>query len=62
MAFAYTLELEDGTSADPPTFQTAVPNWRPGDVIPLGHRSLRVVEVRDDDADQAPTLVVEDVP
>jgi hypothetical protein len=28
-------------------------------VIPLPHRSLRVVEVRDDDADQAPTLVVE---
>jgi hypothetical protein len=30
-------------------------------VIPLPHRSLRVVEVRDDDADQAPTLVVEEV-
>lgn len=28
--------------------------WRPGDVIPLGERSLRVVGVRDDDADQAP--------
>jgi hypothetical protein len=58
MAFAYRLEHEDGTSADPPTFQTAVPNWRAGDVIPLGGRSLRVVDVRDDDADQAPTLVV----
>jgi hypothetical protein len=31
-------------------------------VIAFQHRSLRVVEVRDDDADQAPTLVVEDVP
>jgi hypothetical protein len=31
-------------------------------VIPLPHRSLRVVEVRDDDADQAPMLVVEEVP
>jgi hypothetical protein len=61
MAFAYRLEHEDGTSADPATFRTAVPNWRSGDVIPLGGRSLRVVEVRDDDADQAPTLVVEDV-
>jgi hypothetical protein len=30
-----------------------------GVVIPLGGRSLRVVEVRDDDADQAPRLVVE---
>jgi hypothetical protein len=53
------LEHEDGTPPDPPTFRPAVPNWRAGDVIPLGGRSLRVVEVRDDDADQAPTLVVE---
>ena len=55
MAYGYTfrLEHEDGRPADPPTFRTAVPNWRAGDVIPLGGRSLRVVEVRDDDADQA---------
>jgi hypothetical protein len=62
MAFAYRLEHQDGTPADPPTFRTAVPNWQAGDVIPLGGWSLRVVEVRDDDADQAPTLVVEDLP
>jgi hypothetical protein len=31
-------------------------------VIPLPHRSLRVVEVRDDDGDQAPVLIVEEVP
>jgi hypothetical protein len=62
MGFAYRLQHEDGTPADPPTFQTAVPNWQAGDEIPLGPRSLRVVEVRDDYADQAPTLVVEDVP
>lgn len=61
MAFAYRLEHRDGTPADPPTFRTAVSNWKAGDVIPLPHRSLRVVEVRDDDADQAPALVVEDV-
>ena len=36
-------------------------NWRPGDEIPLGPRSLRVVRIRDDDADQPPVLVVEDV-
>jgi hypothetical protein len=40
--------------------KVAVPNWRPGDTIPLGHRTLRVLDVRDDDADQAPVLVVED--
>jgi hypothetical protein len=56
------LEGKDGAPADPPAFRTAVPSWQAGDVIPLGHRSLRVVEVRDDDADQAPTLVVDDVP
>jgi hypothetical protein len=61
MAFFYRLEDEAGHPADPPTFRTAVPNWQAGDVIPLGGRSLRVVDVRDDDADQAPTFVVEEV-
>jgi hypothetical protein len=59
-SFAFTLEREDGTPADPPTLQAAVPNWRPGDVIALGAgRSLRVIEIRDD-ADQAPVLVVKE--
>jgi hypothetical protein len=49
MAFLFRLEHEDGTPADPRTFRTAVPSWRPGDVIPLGGRSLRVVDVRDAD-------------
>ena len=59
-AFLYKLELEDGTPVDPPTLRTAVPTWRRGDTIPLGKRILRVVDVRDDDADQTPALVVED--
>jgi hypothetical protein len=42
------LEHEDGTPADPPTLHTAVPNWSPGDTIPLGHRTLRVIDVRDE--------------
>jgi hypothetical protein len=58
--FTYRLEQKDGTPADPPTFRAAVSNWRPGDTINLPHRTLRVVRVRDDDADQAPVLVVED--
>jgi hypothetical protein len=61
MAFYFRLEHEDGTPADPPTLHTAVPNWRPGDTIPLGHRTLRVVGLRDEDADQPAMLVVEDV-
>jgi hypothetical protein len=61
MAFLFRLETEDGLPAEPPTFATAVPNWRTGDTIPLGHRTLRVVGLRDEDADQPPVLVVEDV-
>jgi hypothetical protein len=62
MAFLFTLEHEDGTPADPATLKTAAPNWRTGDTIPLGGRTLRVVDIRDDDADQPPVLVVEDLP
>jgi hypothetical protein len=61
MAFMFRLEREDGSPADPPSLRTAVPNWTVGDTIPLGARTLRVIEVGDTDADQAPLLVVEDV-
>jgi hypothetical protein len=47
MSFTFTLEHEDGSPAEPSRFSTAVPNWSPGDTIPLGNnRTLRVVEVR----------------
>jgi hypothetical protein len=39
-AFLYRLEQEDGTPADPPTLTTAVPDWRPGDTIPLGRERI----------------------
>jgi hypothetical protein len=55
------LERADGAPAEPSSFSSAVPNWAPGDTIPLGRRTLRVVGVRDDDADSPPVLVVEDV-
>jgi hypothetical protein len=61
MAFLFRLETSDGAPAEPPTIESAVPNWRPGDTIPLGGRMLRVVGVRDDEADQQPVLVVEDM-
>jgi hypothetical protein len=62
MAIGYSLrlELEEGTPADPPTFRSGTLNWKAGDTIPLGSRTLRVVGVRDDDADTPPALVVED--
>lgn len=60
MTFTFKLEQTDGAPADPPSIRSAVTNWGPGDTIPLGRRSLRVVRVCDDDADQPPVLVVED--
>jgi hypothetical protein len=44
MAFTFRLELADGTPADPSSFHTVAPQWKPGDEIPLGPgRALRVV-------------------
>ena len=60
MAFLFRLETVEGVPAEPPTLTSAVPNWRSGNTIPLGQRTLRVLVVRDDDADQPPVLVVED--
>jgi hypothetical protein len=62
MTHTFKLERLDGTPADPPAFKTTVLSWSPGDTIPLGRgRTLQVVRIRDDDADQPPVLVVEDV-
>jgi hypothetical protein len=60
LGFTYKLELTDGTPADPPSSAPLL-NWRPGDAIPPGERWLRVVAVRDDEADQPSVLIVEDV-
>jgi hypothetical protein len=59
--FLFRLETTDGAPAEPPTLASAVPTWRTGDTIPLGRKTLRVVGLRDDDADQPPVLVVQDV-
>jgi hypothetical protein len=62
MTFTFKLERLDGTPADPPSFKTTELRWKPGDTIPIGrHRTLQVVRVRDNDADQAPVLVVQDL-
>jgi hypothetical protein len=59
--FVFKLETPDGTPAEPPSLNAAVPNWGPGDTIHLGVRTLRVLRVRDDGTDQPAVLVVEDV-
>jgi hypothetical protein len=58
--FLFKLETTDGAPAEPSSFSSAVPNWAPGETIHFGHRTVRVVGVRDDDADQPPVLVIED--
>jgi hypothetical protein len=50
----------EGVPAEPPTLESAVANWKAGHEIHLGRRTLRVVAVRDEDADQPPVLVVEE--
>jgi hypothetical protein len=45
--FCSKLETTDGVPAEPPTLSSAVPNWRRGDTIPLGGKTLRVVEIRE---------------
>jgi hypothetical protein len=59
--FIFRLETTDGVPAEPPTLESAVPNWSSGDTIPLGARTLRVVDVRYDEDDDASVLVVEDM-
>jgi hypothetical protein len=59
--FLFRLETVEGEPAEPPTLSAAVPNWGPGVTIHLGRRTLRVVGHRDEDADQPPVLVVEEV-
>jgi hypothetical protein len=62
MEFTFKLEREDGTPADPPTMPSAPGvTWSVGDRIPFGGRTLCVVAIRDDDADQPPALIVEQV-
>jgi hypothetical protein len=62
MTVTFKLERLDGTPAEPAWFKTTILSWQPGDRIPLdAKRTLQVVRVRDDDADQAPVLVVQDM-
>jgi hypothetical protein len=61
MAFDFHLERRDGRPAEPSTLRTAVPNWEAGHTIPLGERTLHVVEVRPGADGGMPVLVVEDV-
>jgi hypothetical protein len=54
--------MSDGTRAEPPSIKSTLTNWRGASSILLSPRTLRVVGIRGNDADQAPALVVEDCP
>ena len=58
--FLFRLEAADGVAADPPKLESAVHSWKAGDASYLGGRTLRVVGIRDGDADQPPVLMVEE--
>jgi hypothetical protein len=60
--FLFRLGTVDCDPAEPSTLECAVPNWRACDTIPTGRNTLRVVAVRDDDADAPPVLIVEEQP
>jgi len=57
--FLFKLETLEGEPAEPSELSAARPDWRPGDTIHLGPRTL-LVGVRDKEAGQPPVLVVED--
>jgi len=58
--FLFRLETAEGAAANPPTFESIVANWKVGDSIYLGRRTLRVVGIRHDESDQPPVLIVEE--
>lgn len=63
MTYHFRLQRTDGSPADPPTYRSTVFSWKQGDTIPLSaDRTLRVLGIRDDDADRPPVLIVEDMP
>ncbi len=60
MPFTYTLEHEDGSPAEPPTFATAMRTGAPATRFARRGRALRVVEIRPGpEPDGDPVLVVE---
>ena len=60
--YHFRLQRTDGSPFDPATYRSSTLNWRQGDKIPVSaERTLRVLGIRDDDADQPPALVVEDM-
>jgi hypothetical protein len=61
--YHFRLQRTDGSPADPPTYRSSTLNGGRATRFRFSaERTLRVLSVRDDDADQPPALVVEDIP
>lgn len=42
--FLFRLETRDGATAEPSTFEAAVPNWAPGDSTPIPRADRETLE------------------
>jgi|Tabmets5t2r1_1033131.scaffolds.fasta_scaffold41501_2 hypothetical protein len=62
MTFTYKVERLDGTPAESSSCEKTLLLWSPGNTIPSARtRRCRSAGLGDDDADQAPALVVEEL-
>jgi hypothetical protein len=62
MTFTLKFEQADGTPTEPPSFETSVLSWSPGDTIPLGRTGRSRWSASEiTTLDQARVLVVEDL-
>lgn len=62
MTYHFRLQRSDGSPADPPTYRSTVLTWRQGHDPAERGPDAACLGVRDDDADQPPVLVVQDLP
>jgi hypothetical protein len=60
--FSFSMVLADGAPADPPTFVSAIPNWRVGDDVRIGAEvRYRIIGLQQADEEEPPTWIVEPV-
>jgi hypothetical protein len=63
MSFTFTMRLVDGPPADPPTFTSAIPDWRVGDDVRVGSEvRYRIVAIEVPPDDVNGVWIVEPVP
>jgi hypothetical protein len=60
MSFTFRMRLPDGSPAEPPTFTSAVPDWRVGDLVRIGteHRYTITGTSYDENTDTTTWIVM----